>query len=82
MKLYLYSISAKNKKELKTDSDKALNMQYDGLLTKPFQGNFSFSKEPSVEEAMALINFLRPGHEYYIGSVRIEYIRELNPKEY
>lgn len=79
---HLYNISAKNKKVLKTDQDKASNMQYDGLIIKPFSGSFSFTNEPTIEEAFNLMNCLRPGHEYDIDSVKIEYVRELKPKEY
>lgn len=79
---YLYSISAKNKRVLITDRDKALNVQYDGLFLQNFYGCFGFEREPTVEEALSLIKHLRPTQEFYEGSIKIEYKRELLKSEY
>jgi len=77
--MYLYKITAKHVEIKLTDYQKHLNNEYEGLLNANFAGTFSFEKEPTADNAMDIINFLRPGHKYYLGSVIITFIREVKP---
>lgn len=74
----LYSIYAKVKTADKPSNwDKMLNTLYDGIVNHDFRGNLSFKEKPTEEDVIGLLRLLRPDKEFYLGSVRIEYIMEL-----
>lgn len=82
LNMQLYSIYAKVKVGDKlTDNEKLMNVLYDGIINRDFRGNLTFLKEPTEEEIIDLLRLLSPNKEYYLGSVRIKYIREYDENE-
>jgi len=78
----LYSIYAKVKvKDSLSDNEKLLNILYDGIVNQDFRGNLSFKEEPTQEDIIGLLKLLRPEKEYYLGSIKINYIREMKLSE-
>lgn len=78
----LYSVSAKVKvNNPLTEGEKLMNIWYGGITNHDFSGNLSFMEKPSEEDIIDLLRLLRPEKKYYLGSVRIEYLRELNDNE-
>lgn len=82
VKRELYSVYAKIKAPEKlSDKEKLMNILYDGIVTRDYRGNLPFDKAPSQEEIIDLLRLLRPEREYYLGSVKVEYIRDLEKRE-
>lgn len=63
-----------------TAHEKLMNVLYDGITNHDFRGSLSFRRKPSEEDIIDILKLLRPYREYYLGSVRIEYIMELKDK--
>ncbi len=42
-----------------------------------FDANLPFCGEPSQEDVLDVLKLLRPGTEYFLGSVRITYLKDI-----
>lgn len=67
MKLYHINCKALIKEEYKNI--------YDGLYNHQFDGNFPFKEEPSKEECIALIKFLKHRDNFAWDSLTITYVK-------
>lgn len=48
-----------------------------GRKIENFDASLAFVAEPTPEEVLDVLKLLRPGTEYFLGSVRVKYIKDI-----
>lgn len=82
MKKYLYNIYCK---PIFDETDKRLvdlNRYYNNIYTNPIDSGFAFEKEPTKEEVIEFIEYVRPSFKCDVSTLKIEFKRELYQDEY
>lgn len=72
----LYNISCKSIPDLSSDYLKMLDARYKKLYNKSFDANFMYKEEPSKEQCIKLISFLRQNTKFDFNTLTITYVRE------